>query len=72
MISGLCGYLQAVGQRGVPAERAALVYAMDPVYAALFSWVLAGQSLGVQGIVGGALVMVGVWLGSGTGSEVRT
>lgn len=31
--TGLCNYLQTLGQRTVPAERAALIYSLDPIYA---------------------------------------
>ena len=30
--TGLCNYLQTIGQRVVPAEKAAIIYSLDPVY----------------------------------------
>jgi len=48
---------QAIGQRTIKAESAAIIYAMDPVYAAGFSYVLLGERLGVQGFAGGALLL---------------
>ena len=31
--TGVCNYLQTIGQKDIPAERAAIIYSMDPVYA---------------------------------------
>ena len=50
-------FLQAVGQRRVPAEKAALIYAMEPVFAALFGWIWLGELLGWRGVAGGAIVI---------------
>jgi drug/metabolite transporter (DMT)-like permease len=30
--SALCNYLQTLGQRTISAERAAIIYSLDPVY----------------------------------------
>jgi len=40
--------LQTWGQKHVPSERAVVVYAMDPVYAALFAHVLLGEEMGAR------------------------
>ncbi len=53
-------FLQALGQRGVPAEKAVVIYAMEPVFAAMCSWGLLGESLGLRGMAGGLLVVVAV------------
>lgn len=50
-------FLQAVAQRHVPAEKAAVIYAMEPVFAALFAWLWLNESLGWRGAAGGALVV---------------
>jgi drug/metabolite transporter (DMT)-like permease len=50
-------FLQAVGQRHVPASKAAIIYAMEPVFAALFGWLWLGELLGWRGLAGGALVL---------------
>lgn len=50
-------FLQAVGQRRVTAEKAALIFAMEPVFAALFGWIWLGELLGWRGISGGAIVI---------------
>lgn len=56
-------FLQAVGQRHVSAERAAVIYAMEPVFASLFAWLWLRETLGARGLVGGALVVAAVILG---------
>ncbi|KAA8498803.1 putative transporter [Porphyridium purpureum] len=49
-------WAQARGQRVIPADKAALVYAMDPVYAAVFAQLILHESLTVQGFAGGAII----------------
>ncbi len=49
--------LQTVGQRRVPAAEAAVIYALEPVFAAVFSYVLLREQVGWRGLVGGALVV---------------
>jgi drug/metabolite transporter (DMT)-like permease len=57
--TSLANYLQTTGQRGMSAERAAVIYAMDPVYGALFAHWLLGENLsGAYGYAGAALITV--------------
>jgi drug/metabolite transporter (DMT)-like permease len=56
----MCIHIQAIGQRSIPAERAALIYAMDPVYAAIVAKIYLGETLGIQGVVGAAIIAVAV------------
>lgn len=51
-------YLQTVAQKGVTAERACLIYSMDPVYSAIFSYIFLGERLCLQGIIGAGIVFV--------------
>nr|WP_276510038.1 DMT family transporter [Niveibacterium umoris] len=55
-------FLQAVAQRHVAAEKAAVIYAMEPVFASIFAWLWLSESLGARGMVGGALVVGAVVL----------
>jgi len=50
-------------QRHTSAVRAALIYALEPVSAAAFSWALLGEQLGTVGWTGGALIVLGVAAG---------
>jgi len=50
-------WLQAAGQKYVPAARAAVVYTMEPVWAVLFAYLVRGQSMGWQGFLGGGIII---------------
>ena len=50
-------------QRHTTAVRAALIYALEPVSAASFSWLVIGEQLGPVGLAGGALIVLGVVAG---------
>ena len=50
--TALANWLQALGQKSVSAQDAAIVYALDPVYGALFAAALLGERLGPQGLAG--------------------
>jgi drug/metabolite transporter (DMT)-like permease len=60
--TGLCNYLQTIGQRRVPAEKAAIVYSLDPIYGAIFSRIFLDERLGPKGIAGAVLILAAVWL----------
>lgn len=49
-------------QRYVPAGRAAVIFAMESVFAAIIGW-FAGESLGTAGIIGGVLIVGGILCG---------
>ena len=61
--------LQSAAQASVSPERTALIFATEPVFAALFAWWLAGEQLGSPGWAGGALIVAGMvagaWWGRG-------
>ncbi|WP_457630114.1 DMT family transporter [Oceanithermus sp.] len=58
--TALTTWLMAVGQREVSAPEAAIVYSMEPVWAALFAYLVLGERLGLQGWLGGLLVVAAV------------
>lgn len=60
-------FLQAMAQRHVSADKAALVYAMEPVFAAMFAWMWLAEGLTWKAAIGGAMVVFAVVL-----SELRT
>jgi drug/metabolite transporter (DMT)-like permease len=49
--------LQAWGQQRVDAMRSAIVFGLEPVFAALTAWVLLGERLGWSGLSGAALIV---------------
>jgi len=55
-------FLQAVAQRHVTADKAALIYAMEPVFAAAFAWMWLAETLTLRAGIGGAMVVVAVVL----------
>ena len=55
-------FVQAIAQRHVSADKAAVIYAMEPVFAALFAWFWLAESLSVRAALGGALVVGAVLL----------
>jgi drug/metabolite transporter (DMT)-like permease len=55
--TALSNFLQAKAQKHIPAERASIIYSLDPVYGAMFSFVLLGETLGgPQSYVGAAMI----------------
>lgn len=56
-------FLQALAQRYVSADKAALIYGMEPVFAALFAWLWLSESLTMVAALGAALVVVAVVMG---------
>ena len=49
--------LQAWGQQRVDAMRSAIVFGLEPVFAALTAWMLLGERLGWAGVAGAALIV---------------
>ncbi|MES2951594.1 MAG: DMT family transporter [Pseudomonadota bacterium] len=54
--------LQAMAQRQVPADKASVIYATEPVFAALFGWIWLNEVLSTRAALGGAMVVVAVIL----------
>jgi drug/metabolite transporter (DMT)-like permease len=55
-----CFIIQAWAQRYTPPTHAALIFALEPVFAALLSYVAIGERLGLRGVLGAALILAGV------------
>ena len=56
--TALVAWLQTHAQRVVPAPLAAIIFVLEPLFAALFAWWLVGEVLGGPGWAGGALVVL--------------
>ena len=48
------------GQARVSAEVAAVIFALEPIFAAVFVWIYLGEALGPMQLVGGAIVFASV------------
>jgi len=58
----LVGVLQLMGQRYTAASQASLVYASEPVFAALFSFLALGERMGTRELFGAFMIMVSILL----------
>jgi drug/metabolite transporter (DMT)-like permease len=55
-----CFIVQAWAQRFTPPTHTALIFSLEPVFAGLTSYVLIGERLGSRGLLGAALILIGV------------
>ena len=69
--TALCNYLQTLGQKHVPATKASIIYSLDPLYGAGFSYLLLGEQMGLQGFLGGLFILAGVGVSSMGNGEQR-
>ena len=53
-------FIQNRMQKETTAVKASLIYALEPVFAAIFSFLLLGEVLGWLGILGGGLILAGM------------
>ena len=53
---------QTHAQRVIPSSHAAVIYTTEPVFAGIFSYLLLGETLGLKGIIGAALILLGMLL----------
>jgi drug/metabolite transporter (DMT)-like permease len=65
LITGILGTaaafsIQAWAQQFLPATHTALIFALEPVFASLTSWLLLHERLGGRAIFGGALIFSGI------------
>ncbi len=55
-------WFQTIGQKWVSAPQAAVLYTLEPVWAALFSWIFGFGLLGVSGQIGGTMILAAALL----------
>jgi len=58
--TGIAFTLQVIAQKDSPPAHAALIMQMETVFAALAGWLLLGEIMTGQGIVGAALILIGM------------
>ncbi|KAJ8600856.1 hypothetical protein CTAYLR_008210 [Chrysophaeum taylorii] len=56
--SAACGFLQTAAQKYLSAPRAAVVYALDPLWAYFFAYILLGETLQPRAAFGATLVAI--------------
>jgi drug/metabolite transporter (DMT)-like permease len=61
-VNAVAPYLQVGGQQAIGPARAQILYASQPLWAALLSWGLLGETVGQQGMAGGMLFLVAMFL----------
>ena len=64
LATGLAFFIQVWAQRHVPAQRVALIFALEPALAAWMSWLVLGEQLDATGWAGSALILAGVLIGT--------
>ena len=47
-------------QKIVTASQTAIFFSLEPLFAALFSWYLIGEKIGLYGVIGGAIIVVAI------------
>lgn len=55
-------WLQTLAQRWISASEAALLYTIEPLFSAIFSYWLLGEHLGIRGMIGAILVLAALLL----------
>ncbi len=60
--TALVAVVQTYAQRVVPAHVAALIFALEPVFASLFALAILGERLGWIGWIGGALLVMAMFI----------
>ena len=68
--SALAFLAQTWAQRRTSATRTALAFSLEPVWAAFFGITLAGDTLGVFGVLGCAVIMAGILLAEPSAADV--
>jgi len=64
MCSAFSGIVQTIGQRGTPASEAALIFATQPLWASGLATVMLGETMGMNGLIGAALILTGTVIAS--------
>ena len=64
-------YLQTYAQRFTTPTHTALIFTMEPVFAGLFGYLLAGERLGARGLAGCGLILAGILIGQVAGSSFK-
>lgn len=61
-VNAVAPFLQVGGQQAVGPTRCQTIYASQPLWAALLSFVFLGETIGTQGLVGGSVFLAALFL----------
>lgn len=64
--------VQVWAQRVMPAQQVALIFSLEPAFAAWLSWYFLGEQMSEQGWIGSALILTAVIIGGLTQGEAVT
>jgi drug/metabolite transporter (DMT)-like permease len=56
--------VQVWAQRLVPAQRVALIFSLEPAYAAWLAWYFLGEQMNARGLLGSAIILAAVIIGA--------
>ncbi len=70
LATALAFAVQMWAQRRTSATHVAVIFAAEPLFAALFAWLIQGQVLGLRGALGGALIVAAIVIAQ-AGAAVR-
>ena len=62
VVTFLGQYLQFYGQTYISSEKSALIFALDPVYNVLFSFIILNEHFTKQGITGIVMILIGIFI----------
>jgi drug/metabolite transporter (DMT)-like permease len=60
LATGVAFSVQNWAQQYTPAAHTALIFALEPVFAALSSWLVMGERFGVRVLLGSGLILAGM------------
>lgn len=60
MASAVCLLLQTWAQKYSPPDHAAVLFTMEPVFGAIFAWVMLGEVMAVRALLGAGLILAGM------------
>ncbi|MFM5980606.1 MAG: DMT family transporter [Sphaerospermopsis kisseleviana] len=63
--------LQVLAQRWVNAYETALMYTLEPIFGAVFSFLLLGEKLGIRGFIGAIFILVAMVLGQSKSQDTE-
>ena len=63
-------YAETVALKYIPSEKASVIYTTEPLWGAAFAYVLLGERMGVNGYIGGALILASSFLSSSSNKAI--